>query len=144
MNQKPFLKKYRTGLSALLLGFAFQTVADVAVIVHPSNNANLSAKDVERLFLGKAKAFPGGGAATPLNMAEGAPARAEFDQHIVGRSTAQVAAFWSKQIFTGKGMPPDEVESDTEMLEIVSNNPDAIGYVDSSAVNDSVKVLALN
>lgn len=144
MNNKPLLMTCWLGLSATMLSVSLPAFADVAVIVHPSNNASLSAKDVERIFLGKAKSFPGGTDAKPLNLVETATARSEFDENIIGRSTAQISAFWSKQIFTGKGMPPDEVGSDAEMLEMVSNNPNAIGYVDSSAVNDSVKVIALN
>lgn len=126
---------------ASLSGYA---VADITVIANPSVTATVSSKDVERIFLGKSSAFSDGSVAVPINSKDGNQARGEFDQTVLGRSTAQVSAFWSKQIFTGKGMPPKEVSSDEEMVQTVSTTPGAIGYVDSSAVNDSVKVLVLN
>lgn len=33
--------------------------AEIAVVVHPSNKDAIDAKEVERIFLGKSKSFPG-------------------------------------------------------------------------------------
>ncbi|MDF2179155.1 phosphate ABC transporter substrate-binding protein [Aliiglaciecola sp. CAU 1673] len=124
--------------------FAPALRADIAIIAHPSNNNSLSAKDVERLFTGKTKSFADGTKAEPLNLVSSQGNREAFDQQYLGRSTTQVSAFWSQQIFTGKGMPPKEVGSDAEMLKEISSNPNAIGYVDRAAVDGSVKVMTIN
>ena len=44
-------------------------------------------------------------------------------------------------VFTGKAQPPKEVSDDAAVIAKVSSDPEAIGYVDSGAVNDSVKVV---
>ena len=36
---------------------------------------------------------------------------------------------------------PKEVDSDSEVIQLISNNPDLIGYIDKSSVTDSVKVI---
>ncbi len=118
-----------------------QAWADIAVIVHPSNGASLDAKTIEKLFLSKAKSFPGGGEAVPINQAEGAGPRLEFDEKVLGKSASQLTAYWSKLVFTGKGTPPKDVGSDAEVVSLIGANPNMIGYVDAGAVDGSVKVV---
>ena len=44
-------------------------------------------------------------------------------------------------IFTGKGVPPNAVDTDKEMKEMVAKDPGAIGYIDVTSVDDTVKVV---
>ena len=115
--------------------------AAIAVVVHPSNQTSLTQDDLVRLYTGKLSAFADGAAAIPVNLADSVPLRAEFDQKALGRSSSQVKAYWSKLVFTGKGTPPKEVASDSEVLELVASNPNLIGYVSAGAVAAKVKVL---
>lgn len=131
-------------LIASLSMFTFSAFSEVVVIVHPSNSAAVSAKNVQRIFLGKEKKFAGGAAVTPINQAASSAARSEFDTNIVGRSSTQVSAYWSKLVFTGKGVPPKEVANDAAVIAAVAADTSAIGYVDSSSVTGDVKALTLN
>jgi ABC-type phosphate transport system substrate-binding protein len=123
-----------------LLSMSFMALANVAVIVHPSNSATLTQDDINKIFTGRAKSFTDGKAAEPVNLAEGVAVRADFDQKGLGRSSSQMKAYWSKLVFTGKGTPPKELASEQEVLDAVAKNPAAIGYVSAGAVNGSVKV----
>lgn len=127
----------------LLLVVSPLSLANVVVIVHPDNNAELNDKQIKRLFLGKEKKFSTGKESIPINQPPDSVVRQAFDTDILGRNTTQVSAYWSKQVFTGKGIPPKEVDDDAAVIAIVSSNPDAIGYVDASAATDAVKVLTL-
>lgn len=133
--------KKLTSLGALLC-LSFTAFADVSVIVN-KNNANQLDKDViSKIFLGKAHTFPDGNTVIPVNLAS-SETRSEFDTTVLGRSSSQINAYWSKAIFTGAGNPPQEVATESELLKLVANNPNVIGYVDSSLVDDSVKVINL-
>ena len=128
--------------SVLLLAFLSSfSAAEVAVIVHPSNTVELSADVIARVFLGKDRTFPGGGQVVPINLAEDTPETKHFNGNVLKKSDGQVKPYWSRLVFTGKGQPPKEVKSTQEMIELISANPNMIGYVDSSAVADSVKVV---
>ena len=118
--------------------------AELVIVVHPENSASLSSKDVQRIFLGKEKKFPDGKESLPINQAVDNAVRNDFDTNVLGRSTTQVAAYWSKLVFTGKGIPPKEVDSDATVIEIIANNKNAIGYVDSASVTGAVKVVPLS
>lgn len=116
--------------------------AEVAVIVHPSAAfADLSEDDISRLFLGKAKSFPNGEAAVPINQDEGSPSRDKFNDSVVKKNAAQLKAYWSQLVFTGKGTPPKDAGKDGDVKKLVASNPNMIGYIDSSAVDGSVKVV---
>ncbi len=116
--------------------------ADVVVIVNPKNPAAaLSAEQVAALYLGNSNTFPDGGAATLADQPESAPVRGVFYEKATGRSAAQAKATWARLTFTGKGTPPKELKSDADVKAFVAADPKAIGYVDSSAVDGSVKAV---
>ncbi|WP_166838014.1 phosphate ABC transporter substrate-binding protein [Rheinheimera pleomorphica] len=131
----------KTLLIAGSLLLSFTAEAAIAIVVHPSNQTSLTQEDLARLYTGKLSAFSDGSSAVPVNLENTVPLRSEFDQKALGRSSSQVKAFWSKLVFTGKGTPPKEVASDNEVLALVANNPNIIGYVSANAVSDNVKVL---
>jgi len=117
-------------------------LAEIAIITHPSNPETLDVKDISRIFTGKAKAFPNGNQAIPLNQAEGSPVTEEFNKKVLNKSASQIKAYWSKLVFTGKGTPPKEIDNAAEIISLVAANPNFIGYVDASLVDGSVKVVA--
>ena len=125
----------------VITGMVMPAQADVVVIVNPGNAASLSADDVQRLFLGKLKSFPGGGEANPINQKEGQPSREQFNQTILSKSESQLKAYWSQLVFTGKGTPPKELDNDEAVKAFVANTPAGIGYIDASKVDGSVKVI---
>lgn len=117
--------------------------AQTVVVVHPDNAAQLSEKQIKRIFLGKEKKFPNGEPSIPVNQTANSSARNEFDSNTLGRSTAQISAYWSKLVFTGKGIPPKEVSSDAEVIELIKQNKSVIGYIDASSATADVKIIAI-
>ena len=135
MNQSQF----KVCLITLSL-ISFSPYAEVAVIVSSANQQALSEADIKNLFTGKQKSFPDGNPAIVLNLQGGDPKQTEFNQKALGRTDAQLKAYWSKVMFTGKGNPPKEVSAD-EMLKLVADNPSTIGVIYHANVNSSVRVI---
>jgi ABC-type phosphate transport system substrate-binding protein len=113
----------------------------VAVIVNPNNANALSEADVTRIFLGKKKAYPDGSEAIPVDQAEGSPIRSSFVGTVLKKNDQQIKAYWAQLLFTGKGTPPKEVGSGADVKKLIAENPALIGYIDSSEVDASVKVV---
>jgi ABC-type phosphate transport system substrate-binding protein len=132
----------RVVLTCVSVFTVISAYGDIAVVVHPSNTTALDKSALERIYMGKTNNFNNGRAALPINASKGNVTRAEFNKLVIERSEAQINAYWSKLLFTGKGTPPKELATDQEIIATVSANEDAIGYVDSSAVTDNVKVVA--
>lgn len=130
-------------LSALIIATASMVVsAETAVIVSASNaNATLDKATISKIFLGKSKSFPDGSQALPIDQNDGTAARDAFNSNMLGKSASQLKSYWSRLIFTGKGTPPKQSGNDSDVKALVSNNPNMIGYIDSAAVDGSVKVV---
>jgi ABC-type phosphate transport system substrate-binding protein len=116
--------------------------AQVAVIVNPKGaTAQMTEDQVSAIFLGKTQALPGGGVAQPVDLPESAPLRDQFYSKVAGRTAMQVKATWSKLVFSDKGIPPKELGTAADVKRFVAANPNAIGYIEKSAVDASVKVV---
>ena len=129
---------------AIMLTFFIGAMAhaEIAVIVSASNGNSALDKDIiERIFLGKTASFPDGSQAIPVDQNEGNAAREAFNDKVLGKSSSQLKAYWSRLIFTGKGTPPKESGSDADVVALVAKNPNLVGYVDAAAVDGSVKVV---
>jgi ABC-type phosphate transport system substrate-binding protein len=127
---------------ALILACRVVEADVVAVVSAKSPVAALSKSQVADLFLGKSTRFPGGTQAVPIDQSEGTRARDEFYATFAGKSAAQVKAYWAKIIFTGRGEPPRTASNDAEVRKLLAANPQGIAYLERSAVDGSVRVLA--
>lgn len=114
----------------------------VAVVSSKSPLVALSENQIVDIFLGKLTRVSGE-PVVPIDQTEGSPLRDEFYQKFARKSPAQIKAHWSKIIFTGRGRPPQDVP-DGEVKKRLASDPNAIGYIDSKAVDDSVRVLQID
>jgi ABC-type phosphate transport system substrate-binding protein len=137
------MKILKHSCSTLLIAMASSIAfAETSVIVSKSNqNSAMDQTTVSRIFLGKAKSFPDGSQALPIAQNEESKTSEAFNTSILGKSDSQLNSYWSRLIFTGKGTPPKESGTDAEIKTLVANNPNIIGYIDSSTVDATVKVV---
>jgi ABC-type phosphate transport system substrate-binding protein len=129
---------------ALVLSLAIgdAAVADVVAVVSSKNPlVGLSKAQVIDIFLSRTTRFPDGTLAVPIDQVEGSPARDEFYKTFANKSPAQVKSLWAKIIFTGRGQPPKTVANSIEVRRLLAADPQAIGYIERSAVDSSVRVL---
>lgn len=134
------MKRFRILLAALVLGTSLAQ-AEVVVIGNPAGPDSITLDQVRDIYLNRSKALPGGQRAVPYELAEGNATRDAFHSAVTGRSNAQLKAFWSQQVFTGKGQPPQEVGTEAAMKSSVASTPGSIGYIDAAEVDGSVKVI---
>ncbi len=91
--------------------------------------------------MGRMIRFPDGRQVVPVDQVESSAAREAFYLKFADKSPAQIKAYWSRIIFTGRGQPPPEVSNDIEVKKFIARHPDAIGYIEQKLVDDSVKVV---
>jgi ABC-type phosphate transport system substrate-binding protein len=111
------------------------------VIVHPRNPL-ISAERafVADAFLKKSTRWRHGEAIRPVDLEDSAPRRT-FSEEVLVRSVSAVRSYWQQQIFSGRGIPPPELDSDQAVIKFVLQNPGAIGYVSGHADLAGAKVL---
>jgi hypothetical protein len=120
-------------LAGLMSACSFSAFAGVTVIVNTGNANAIDQDEIKKIYLGKSKSFADGVKVNPVNQ-NGNSIADEFNDKVVGKSSSQLNAYWSKLVFTGKGTPPEKLDNDQAVIDFVSSNADAIGYIDSSKV----------
>ena len=126
--------KLTAGIAVLACGMNV-AYADVVVVVSAkSSTTTMTADEISQIYLGKSKAMK------PVETS-GSPIRSQFYSKVAGKDEAQVKAIWSKLVFTGKATAPKELPSSAEVVKAVAADPNAIGYIDKSAVDSTVKVV---
>lgn len=136
-------KKPLTIMAALLLHLNAEAAgAEIVAVVSADNPlTSLSRIELINIFLGKTAGFPDGARAEPIDQAVGAAAHEAFYAEFAGKSPAQIKGHWSKMVFTGRGRPPRALKDGEAVKQWVAKDLNAIGYLDESLVDDSVKIL---
>ena len=131
-------------IAATITGLSFTSIAcaQIAVIVSAKSPATgLNKEQTAALFLGKSTQLPGAGAPVLVDQGEASDVRKNFYGKVADKTPAQVKAIWARLVFSGKSSPPKEVPNSAEVKKLIAGNPDAVGYIEKSAVDSSVKVL---
>ena len=126
----------------VLLVASIAHAADYVVIVHKANVNPIDKAFVVKAYTGDTKTWPDGGPLMLIDQSEDSLVRVEFSKDALGRSVAQMKALWAQNVFSGRALPPKIVDGDAEVKKGVAANKNAIGYIKSSSVDDSVKVVA--
>nr|WP_314545676.1 hypothetical protein [uncultured Massilia sp.] len=129
-------KLINAGIAAAILAVSVPAMAEVVVVVNPkASEASMSKDQVAQFFLGKSSAM------SPVDQPESAAIRAEFYKKVTDKDASQVKSLWSKLVFTGKATMPKEAADSAAVKKMVAADPKAIGYIEKSAVDGSVKVV---
>jgi len=117
---------------ACALFASFAAHAEIIVIVNPAAGP-LTQEQLADIYLGRKLDM------MPVDLPEDAAIRTEFYRKATGRDAAQVKAIWSRLVFTGKGTPPRQLPDAAAVKKAVAADPKAIGYIDKSALDGTVK-----
>ncbi|MFH1452911.1 MAG: phosphate ABC transporter substrate-binding protein [Armatimonadota bacterium] len=107
----------------------------IAVIVNPENKIdNLTEEQIQEIFSGKvtdwSKAGVGKGTINVVTREEGSGTRASFQDMIMKKYKINAASMVQ--------------DSNGSVREMVSSDPNAIGYISMDLVNDKVKAVSIN
>ena len=116
------------------------------VIVNASNPASqISKTELARIFMKKRTTWESGTAVVVVDQSERSAARAQFSNQVLGKDVAAMKSYWQQSLFSGRGVPPVEKGSDTQVAQFVASNDAAIGYVSGGApLPAGVKVLEVS
>ncbi len=117
---------------------------DFVVIVNKENPINeLKIDEVSDIFLKKIKKWQGSNVILPINMSPNSKIREKFSKKIHSKSINQIKSYWQQSIFSGKGVPPIEFDSEEEVINYVSQNKYAIGYISADNKSNIIKEIVI-
>jgi ABC-type phosphate transport system substrate-binding protein len=116
--------------------------ATFKIIVHPNNPVRSMSQDfLAQAFFKQTMRWDTGQTIEPVDLPLSAPARQAFSTHVLKRSVPAVRAYWLQRIFSGRQVPPLELDSDAAVVRFVAGAPGAVGYVSSAADTGNAKVV---
>jgi ABC-type phosphate transport system substrate-binding protein len=139
------------GLSLLVVGlFAWrgsasaEATADFRVIVNPDNpSAALNRDFLTDAFLKRTTRWNDGETIHPVDQRSDSVVRRRFSDSVLQRSVAAVKSYWQQRIFSGRDLPPPELDSDDAVVSYVVKHRGAVGYVSGTAKLDRAKSVAI-
>lgn len=118
------------------------TQADVVLVVHPENPLQaLDSATVKRLYLGQSRRFPDGTSAQFMALPDNHALTQSFFHSVLNMSDSQVKTHWATLVFTGRGQPPGEMQTQAQLIEWLGRTPNGITFVHPLKVDDTVKVV---
>ena len=129
----------------LLLAFGLLTStavrAEFVIVAGAASSFGELSRDLaEQLFLGRRSTTADGHAVQLLDLPHGAE-RDRFYFLLTAKKPAQVRAWWSRQVFSGRALPPFEAASIADLRRRLGDNPDAIGYLPVDAASTELRIL---
>jgi len=102
---------------------------------------HLTKREVINIYLGRYRRLDTGSTAEPIDLSSKTDTKALFYRLLVDKNLAEINAYWSRLVFSGKTRPPQQVDNVDKVLEIVGNNRNALGYINRAAVNSQVIIV---
>ncbi len=128
-------------LAALL---ASPVAAEVVVVVAQDSPIEaLTTQQLADIYLGRRDHLVSGQAVEPIDQTEHSQAYSGFYTEYLDRTPAQIKAYWSKLVFTGRGRPPRAARGGRTVADWVARNPRAVGYLDRALVDRRLRVVAV-
>ena len=128
-------------VTAVLALFAPLAAAQIVIVTSADGRiGELSRQQAEQLYLGRTRSLPDG---TPVALAD-LPAgrlRDRFYEQLTGKNPSQIRAYWSRMVFTGRALPPQQAENVRELGARLMTDPNLIGYLSAADADPRLKVL---
>jgi len=117
-------------------------MAELVVVVNARNGvAAMTRNEVINIFFGRNRQFFNGVEAMPVDLEDVHPKREQFYKLLVGKDLAEINAYWSRQIFTGRMQAPPRLGSTEDVIRWIAANPGGIGFVELSRADARVRVV---
>lgn len=141
------MRTLRSSLAAAAIVLSAMQASAATTFKVIVNNAvrveSLSKKEVSDLFMKRTAKWTNGTPVTPVDQSDQSAIREEFSKSVHGKPTGAIKSYWQQQIFSGRGVPPVEQPSDSEVVALVRSSAGGIGYVDAGADTSGVKVITI-
>ena len=130
-------------ISCLLLLLAAAPVqAELVVVVNARCGvAAMSRNEVINIFFGRNRQFFNGVQAQPVDMVDAHPDRARFYHALVGKDLADINAYWSRQVFSGRQQLPPKMQTSEDVMKWIVSQPGGIGFIELAKADARVRVV---
>ena len=125
----------------LVAWMAASAEAQISVVVSKSSTQNASKDEVKEIFSGAKLTWSNGNKIQVVDQPENEVGKKFYDG-FVGKSVVQVRTQWTKLVLSGQAGAPTKCADNDAVKKAVAGNPNAVGFVSTSALDGTVKEIA--
>ncbi len=127
-----------------LLACAPPTHAELVVVANPKSGIeHLTQDEVINIYLGRYRRLASGIVVEPVDLAGDSELKARFYRRLVGKTLAEINAYWARLVFSGRTRPPLAVSGAEAALRHVAASPQALAYVEKAHAQGDRRVLVV-
>lgn len=129
-------------VASLLLFLMFAPAhADEIVVIGNNNVPKMDAITIQKVFTGKFISVSGIDI-KPVGRKPGTTTRDRFLQDFLHQNEEKYTAYWTVRRYIGKGEPPTELPSASDVINYVQSTPGAVGYINDADLKPGMNVIA--
>jgi len=126
-------------LFLLLLLPGLLSANEFAIVVNKNNPiTSLDQASIKKIFLGK-KTFWEDGHSIDVYLQKQKDLHKAFTKKVLNKSVRQYKMYWRRELYSGTGLPPQQVINDQALKSEIVSNTRAIGYIHVNNLDDTVK-----
>lgn len=116
--------------SAVIANEQTSKTVSYQLVTHPDLKLNsFERRELRNIFTLRRSVWPNGQSIQLVVLNTDSKIHEQFTEKHLGLLTYQVDRVWKRQIFSGAGLKPIEVDDFKQVIELVAKTPGAIGYV---------------
>ncbi|NEV62090.1 hypothetical protein [Thiorhodococcus minor] len=139
------MKLFAKAIVLLLFSLATAESNDRSgIVVVMSANSGIEAltrEQVINIFFGRFRKLPNGETAVPVDQPAGAPLKSAFYRQLVNKDLAEIRAYWARLVFSGRTAPPEQTKTEQEALQLLLEQPGAVGYLWEGSLPPRLRVV---
>ena len=122
---------------ALFSFFNFQTHALFIIVNKKNNITTMSTKSIKKIYLGKMTRWGNNEPTVIADYVSSHKLREKFSAQYLGKTAFKVYKIWIRHSLSGRTSPPHYFRDERDIVDYVSSNVGAIGYVKNKHKNSS-------
>ncbi|MGE0087657.1 MAG: substrate-binding domain-containing protein [Desulfococcaceae bacterium] len=142
------MKRVLAVLLVMTAVFSSLSYAEILIISNTDvPETNLSSQEIQEIFLGKRVQWSDNSRIRFVTVGDN-EVHSMFLKQYVRLSEADWKIYWKRMVFTGRGLPPETIATEAELIAFVSKTKGALGYVSSEglpkkAEKDSIRIISV-
>lgn len=125
-------------VTVVMLLITLSAQAQLSIVVGKSSTNKAGLEELKQMFSGAKTSWDNGNKVQIADQADSDVGKKFYDKFI-GKSAVQVRSQWMKLVLSGQGSAPVKCSDDAAVKKAVAENPNAVGYISSGAVDATVK-----
>lgn len=127
-----------------ITGSATSSESDIAVIAHQQVNVgSLTPPRLKSIFGMRTTTWRNGQPIRVFVLKDSSPLHVRFTKNILQTYPYSLRRIWERRVYSGTGIAPTIVKTEREMLKLIAETENAIGYIQHQNIDEKVKVLEI-